>query len=224
MILNPIQFDPNDPFPHLSFGDRNYRQEKIHAALVDDWLGLRVSEVEAVLRGSTKEWPNGLWIGLEQQAFLTPYTEIREILENLRPVQGQKFVDLGAGYGRVGHVIERCFAGVAFLGVEYVPQRCDEASRVFKVHGYSNSEMVCSDLSEPSYKPPAADHYFIYDYGTLAAVRKTLQDLRDMVMAGRHPKVIARGRGVRHLIDTENPWLGLVAKPRHFDRYSIYQS
>ncbi len=76
-----IDFDSQDPFPYL-LPEPSYSIAKRHSALVDAWLGLRIDEVEGRLH--TVEGQQ-LWVGLAPERMLTPYTEIRMLLELLRP-------------------------------------------------------------------------------------------------------------------------------------------
>lgn len=219
-------FSPADPFPLLAPKERLYSAEKEHAREVDHWLGLNIEEVELSIDDRKFAKSNSdqqLWLHLEAQSFLTPYTELREIVERLQPRPGETFVDLGAGYGRLAHVLAANFRGVEFVGYEMVLERCLEAERVLKLRGYHQNTMFCQDLSLPNFQPRAAAFYFIYDYGTTAAIRKTLEDLRVIAQA-RSITVVARGRATRNLIDREQPWLSAVVKPEHYDRYSLYRS
>ena len=219
-------FSPADPFPLLASRERHYSAEKEHARQVDHWLGLNIDEVELSIDDQQLAKSAGIqqvWLHLEAQSFLTPYTELREIVERLQPRPGETFVDLGAGYGRLAHVLAANFRGVEFVGYEMVLERCLEAERVLKLRGYHQNTMLCQDLSRPDFQPRAAAFYFIYDYGTTAAIRKTLEDLR-LIAQVRSITVVARGRATRNLIDREQPWLSAVVKPEHYDRYSFYRS
>lgn len=220
-----LDFSPEDPYPLLSVSEQSYSLEKAHARQVDLWLGLEIDEVELSIdeRPHSADVDQQLWLHLDAQSFLTPYTELREIVERLQPRVGQTFVDLGAGYGRLAHVLGACFPGVEFVGYEVVRERCDEAERLLRIRGYHQNTMFHQDLSRPHFQPKPAAFYFIYDYGATAAIRKTLEDLR-LIAQARSITVVARGRVTRNLIDREHPWLSAVVKPDHFDRYSIYRS
>ncbi len=99
-----MNFDPADPYPLLGAGAR-YEEERSHSEQVDAWLGLRTHHVEAGLAAQRED--QQLWIGLPMKSMLTPYSEMRAMLERLQPPDGSTVVDLGAGYGRMGFVMGR---------------------------------------------------------------------------------------------------------------------
>jgi hypothetical protein len=130
-------FNPAQPFPFREQKMRTYSEALEHSALVDAWLGLQIERVERELveQGCRSRAPGSsgdhqqLWFGLATQSLLTPYNEIREILERIKPRPGETVVDLGAAYGRMGFVIARHFPGVGFVGYEYVGERVKESER-----------------------------------------------------------------------------------------------
>lgn len=201
-----LPFDPQDPFPLV---EENYAWEKVHSAELDRWLGLRVPEAEASIHPLDDGQER--WLRQGPDVFLTPYTEIRRMLEELRPQAGDTVVDLGAGYGRMGYVLDRHFPDVRFLGYELVTERV-RAGHI---------GLVCADLLRV--KPEPARFYFIYDYGTRSAIEKTLGDLRE-IAGGRAITVVGRGRAVRDAIERGHPWLGAVVEPKHHAHYSVYRS
>lgn len=222
-----LVFDPQDPFPLLKLPpEATYAQAQLHAAAVDQWLGLETERIEHELVARRTAQPDQqLWIGLPVQAMLTPYTELRAMLARLAPLPGQTIVDLGAGYGRMGLVIARHHPGVSFVGYEYVSERVNEGRRVIAEQLARNSriELSQADLAAPDFMPVAADTYFIYDYGTRAAIQKSLNDLREIART-RPLTVIGRGRASRDAIEREHPWLSQVRKPEHLGHYSIYRT
>lgn len=215
-----IAFDPEDPFPLLALAPEHYPLAKRHAALADEWLGLRVSETEASLRDPSDGQQR--WLGHDPAIFLTPYVELRAWLEELGPAAGDRIVDLGAGYGRLGFVMARHFPQCHFLGFELVPERVSEGTSALARFG-AQGKLLVADLSDPSWRPPAAEIYFLYDYGTKAAIAKTLADLRELSQT-KGIQVVGRGRAVRDLVEREHPWLGSVHLPRHHAHYSLYRS
>jgi hypothetical protein len=206
-----IQFERRNPFPlHDSFSKS---EALAHAADCDSWLGLRVEEIEArlALGGSSKPAPvtggghQQLWFGLAPRDLQTPYLELRRLLET---VGGSGLVvDLGAAYARMAFVIERHFPEMSFVGFEYVGERVAEARRALTAFGAVRSRVDHVDLTSPTFKMPAADVYFIYDYGTPVAIEKTLYDLRRATQ-GRLVTVVARGRVCRYAIESRHSsWL-----------------
>lgn len=217
-----VEFNPLDPFPLLAPDSCELGQSQRHAEQVDAWLGLRVAETEAQLGQTGGRFPDvQTWRGLPAQSMLTPYLEIRSLLHLLELKPGQTLVDLGAGYGRMAFVLARHGPGVKFVGYELVSARVAEARRC--LGSVPGIELVTADLARSDFHPTIADAYFLYDYGTRAAIEKTLQDLRG-IATSRAVTVIGRGRASRDAIERDHPWLSQIVPPRHFRNYSIYRS
>ena len=206
-----IRFERRDPFP---IHDQFSKSEALaHATDCDAWLGLRVDEIESRLAagGSSKPAPTTsgghqqLWFGLAPRDLQTPYLELRRLLAS---VGGSGLVvDLGAAYARMAFVIERHYPEMSFIGFEYVGERVTEARRALTAFGAGRSRVDHVDLTSSAFKMPAADVYFIYDYGTPAAIEKTLYDLR-RATRGRLVTLVARGRVCRYAIESRHAsWL-----------------
>lgn len=207
-----LEFDPEDPFPLL--GAVSYADEKAHARRVDAWLGLRIEETETRL----KSYPGQeTWQTKGSDVFLTPYTELRRMLELLQPIG--TIVDLGAGYGRLGFVIARQFPGVEFIGYEIVQERVEEGARALASFSPA-AKFLHADLTQ--FTPPPAEYYFLYDYGTREAIAKSLDDLKEIARKQKIT-VIGRGRAVRDEIERRQPWLTVV-EPEHHGNFSFYRS
>lgn len=225
-----IAFRPDDPFPLLSSGSHSYADAQEHAEAVDAWLGLEVARTEEriVSRAGRESAPGAdrgqqLWIGLPPRALLTPYTELRLMLELLAPPPGSLLVDLGAGYGRMGFVLARHRPGSLFVGFERVEERVSEGTRALARAGCGQARLECRDLEARDFIPPRAFAYFIYDYGSREAIARTLRDL--MTIAREAPiRVIGRGRATRDRIEREEPWLSQINTPEHHGNFSIYRS
>ena len=211
-------FDPVTPFPLFDSSLHTPSELRSLAQQTDEWLGLRIPEIESKLaaHGCRKRAPDSskekqqLWFGLEPQKLLTPYSEIRALLESLNLQPGQTVVDLGAAYGRMGFVIARCFPLVNFIGYEYVGERVEESRRCLaRFSSCANVRMEHADLAAADFAPVEADIYFIYDFGPLKAIEKTLYDLKRL--ARRRPVIlVGRGRHSRYLIETRHRWLTCV--------------
>ncbi len=218
-------FNQDDPYPLLSMTDCTYREAQIHAAHVDAWLGLDTIRVEAGLQ--TKNSDQELWIGLKPEALLTPYIEFRQILERL-DVRGQLkpgaiVIDCGAGYGRMGFVVEAHYPHVKFVGYEIVQERVAEGARCLALQGFSSAQLLCANIDNSEFNLPEAETYFVYDFSHRAAIDRLL--LRLLQIARRRSiTVVARGRSSRDAIDHGAPWLSQVVPPEHFQNFSIYRS
>ena len=213
-----------DPFPLVSVESYDYARAKMHAAAADHWLGFDIERIESQILQKSPVLPGtGRWHGLPAQSLLTPYIEIRLILELCQPKPGQIVADLGCAYGRMGLVIDRHFPRVHFAGYEIEALRVAEAQRILQRLNNPDLKVTHCDLADPSYSLEAADFYFIYDYGTVQNIQRTLSQLQGRARS-RPLVVIGRGRGTRHVIQTLHPWLCEVNPPTHTETFSIYRS
>jgi hypothetical protein len=184
-------------------------------------LGFEIDRVERAL-GAIEGVET--WHSKGSSVFQTPYSELREILNLLSLPRGARLVDLGAAYGRMGIVCSLLRPDLEFLGFEICPERVEEARRVYSIHGWDPVRMQQADLSAPDFVLPEAEAFFVYDYGTTAAVEKTLEDLKRLARnPGSRYRVVGRGRRIRDLVDRANPWLSKVHDPVHHKNFSIYR-
>lgn len=222
-----IVFNPADPFPLLELNSYNYKEAQDHSVLVDDWLGFNIDKVEENIRTQQKvthcSLPQQNWEHLSVQAMQTPYIELRNILQLLDLNDGGHIIDLGCAYARMGFVIGALYPEMHFAGFELEALRVLEAKKNLAPWSYTNVQVHTADLASSSFQMPEAEAYFIFDYGSEQAVRKTLFDLQ-RVARRRQIQVVARGKLVRFWIHKEHPWLAEVEPPRHFSHFSIYQS
>lgn len=228
-----VKFAARDPFPYLPLLAFSKSEAQTHAAEADRWLTLRVDETERVLAtgGSrdpareTSRQHQQLWFGLEPRDLQTPYLEIRALLESVLPVsRPQVVVDLGAAYARMAFVIERHFPLARFQGFEYVGERVREARRALSRFGAQRSDVLHVDLTWPQFQIPQADLYFLYDYGTPAAIEKTLHDLKRIALE-RPITIVARGRVCRYSIESRHAFWLQPADPGAPERtFTVYRS
>jgi precorrin-6B methylase 2 len=221
-----LKFNTRNPFPLLRHDDKSNSDARVraHSEQVDAFLGLKTDQVEKILRAhgcqnkasTANIRDQELWIGLAAKRFSTPYTEIRTILSLLKPRPGRTIVDLGSAYGRMGFVIGRHYPKINFIGYEYAGERVKESKRCLRLLRYPLVKIKHADLSSMEFQPIIADYYFIYDYGTQDAIKKTAQE--------KIITVIARGRDSRDVIEEHHPWLKKMAIPRRYIHFSIYQS
>lgn len=205
------------------------------SAEIDLAYGLNIEEIEkSLLLQARSLRPDGsmsnfgevlhgghqTWVGLDPQTLNTPYSELSAICDFLKPKDNELMVDLGAGYGRLGLVLQKQYPSVKFVGYELVRERVDEGNRVFEIEGCSNARLFMQDLMKESFELPHAEYYFIYDFGKTEHIRKTMKQL-EILADSHHFKVIARGKGSRSIIEHEHPWLTCL-DVHHEKNYSIY--
>lgn len=236
----PVNFEPCDPFPLVPNMDYSYEEAKSHSRLADHWLELKTYRTEMKIRTrlaqhkskrndkSENEYNEQVyneqeWSGLAVQALLTPYFEIRSLLDLLPLQANQRIVDLGCAYARMGHVVGAYYPDLSFTGYEIAEERVREAQRVLKKFNYPRVEVLQQDLSLAEFTPAAADYYFIYDYGTAQSVQKSLLDLKNIALT-KKIHVIARGRLSRQMIFQRHAWLCEVNPPQNFPLFTIFSS
>lgn len=202
---------------------------------VDQELGLEINRIELELLGLAKNnlpegnvtnWGKSLhaaqsWVGLHPQTLLTPYQELLWMCECVKDIKGH-VVDLGAGYGRLGLVMHQMLPDAFYTGVEIVHERVIEGNRVFNLLSCEKARLICADLASSSYELPMGDCYFIYDYGTLDHIRWSMGQLQNL--ADIHCfQIVARGNGIRSLIDAAHPWLHKV-EHEYEEYFSLYRT
>ncbi len=232
--FNAIQDLLRDP---LFFTSQTSSDEK-QSTLIDKIIGLKAHEVERELISQAKQLcetshsdnlgkslhqGNQTWVGLDPNTLQTPYREISEILEYVKPTKGQKIIDLGAAYGRMGIVLNCLYPEAKFVGHEYVIERVDEGNRIFEQYEIGCARLEQVDIASEEFSLEDADIYFIYEYGLKDHIAKTLFELREVGL--RRPIiVIARGRSCISLIDYYHPWLSGVFDVKRWDGVSIYSN
>ncbi len=207
-----------------------------HSRDLDRSLGFEIPRIEEELlrrakerrpSGNMKTWGEGIhqgsqsWVGLDPQTLQTPYSELLRICELLDPGPGSTVVDLGAGYGRMGLVLGARCREVSFIGFELVPERVREGRRILREHGCTHATLLEQDLTDPDFEVPLAEVYFLYDYGKVEHIRRTLAQL-SAIADRKNFQLVARGMGARSLIENEHPWLSDVYPVHREENFSIY--
>lgn len=204
----------------------DYAAAKIHAQSIDEHLGMNCATIEAsLLPLKEKAQSDGqeFWYGLDIQALQTPYCEIVEMIQFIKPKAGDRWMDLGAGYGRMGLTLGLVAPEVQFIGYEYVDARVREGQRLFSLLSLKKSELKQSDMSADSFIVEPADLYFIYDFGSKRDVYTVLEKLRERArQSSIH--VVARGRGMRSWIFMDCPWLCQMNAPVPFKNWTFFKS
>jgi hypothetical protein len=212
------------------------QENRLHSFLIDSDLTLKTKDIETnLLKEAMKHRPDGnmstwgpalhegqqTWVGLDPQVLSTTYSELLEIFHRLPIKKNDLLVDLGAGYGRAGLVLKKFYPEAKYWGVEYVAQRVEEGSRIFKKYHCLQATLIHGDLTDDKLQIPEAKFYFLYDFGHTHAIAELLKKIQSF----KHQFfVIARGYGSRSIIDQEHPWLSQVFKPYHNENFSLYSN
>jgi hypothetical protein len=212
-----LEFSMDNPFPLLE-SKSCYEEEKRHSEYVDRWLGFQFDRSESFLPPESVE----TWKNKGPQTFLTPYSELRRILFELSPNVGDRIVDLGAGYGRLGFVLSRHYPNCFFQGFEVVKERVEEANRVSALWKQP-FQIEQADIADKDFCLPEAAIYFIYDFGHREQVQIVLEKLQKIANQ-KSIQFVGRGGRVRDLVQKKHPWLWDIHPAKHFSNFSIYRS
>ena len=216
----------------------DYQKSQRKSFELDKQFGFDISSIEKDLaqrakslfpEGNQQNWGPLLfndrqaWVGLDPKQLQTPYNELYFMLNNISPKSGQTIIDLGAGYGRMGLVVESMFKDVNFIGHEFLKERVDDGNRVYESLSLKKSKLFTADLIDENFQLEKADFYFMYDFGKKEHIKKVLDQLFD-ISKKKDFRLIARGRGCRGVIQYHCPWLSQVFDVQHFETFSIYSS
>lgn len=190
-----------------------------HSENLDSFLGYNCLEIENEL-AKTNKFEKKTWLGLHPQVLQTPYSQIFHFLSILKKYSPQTVVDFGAAYGRVAFVMQSLIPDAQFIGYEVIEKRYLEAKRLFTLHNLDKSSMNCTDITQPNFEIPVADIYFVYDFSE----PKHIRDLLSKLISQDHDRffLVARGDGVRSIIQNRVPELWAAYDPIHDEEWSLY--
>lgn len=212
-------------------GLEEFSQDNLHSSIIDRILGLNIDDIEADLSDLNQSYYNTRlqvgesqkWFGLDPQVLQTPYQEICEFFELLKHRKIDKVIDLGAGYGRVAIVMQSFFPQAKFAGYEIVNERVNEGNRIFAKLGIeSDCQMFHEDITAWD-SLPSADLFFIYDFSEFEDVRKILTFISESMYKKKF-FVVARGDGIRSMIQLKYPEIWCVNGAIHKKNWSLYSS
>jgi hypothetical protein len=201
------------------------------SGLLDKILRFKIESIERHLRDNNKDYhdvrlesgKSQTWIGLHPQVLQTPYSEILDFLLLVKKYQINKIIDFGAGYGRVGIVMQCLFPDASFDGYELVDQRVNEGNRLFDSLELKQCHMHTQNILDSSFEFPEADLYFIYDFSELSDIKKMLDTLSKKLYTERF-FVVARGEGIRSMIQLRYPEFWAAHAVIHGPKWSLYSS
>lgn len=201
----------------------SYTDQQKHSKLIDNLYGFEIESVEEMMkhRSLAKYHDYEIWSGLAPEQLQTPYDELRRVLRDCNFQDGESLVDLGAGYGRVGVILGEKFPNSSFTGIEIASERVVEGNRIFKEFGFINCELIAAEAQ--SMDIAAAKVYFIYDFGLPSQIEQTLSKIAERAFKEEF-YVVARGRGVRSIVNYKFPQLWSAFTPLHGETYSIYST
>ncbi|MEX0798311.1 MAG: hypothetical protein WD025_02650 [Bacteriovoracaceae bacterium] len=211
----------------FKFQSSEYQSVQTHSSCIDLILGIPVAEIEKELRERAKKlWPGGTieswsqdlyegamtWVGLNPAQLQTPYAEIYDLFKVIDLKKRSLVVDLGAGYGRLGVVLGLLCPECEFLGFEMAQERVEAGNALYSRLELPKTKLIQKNIAADEFELPAADVFFIYDFGSLPDMKKLLAKLDELADKREAFSVIARGRGINALIQETAPWLTVKAK------------
>jgi hypothetical protein len=144
------------------------------------------------------------------EAIQTRYADALKLFSEISPKPGQKFVDIGSGYGRVGVVAGLKVPWMKFTGYELIRERVEAAQATVKNLALQSVEYFEQNLSDPEFKIPPADFYYMYEPVSQSTLEKVLGDLKQVAKTQSFTLIATEGHG--QFIDflRQQDWLQLV--------------
>lgn len=151
------------------------------------------------------------------------YSTMLLALRYLRIPTGSRFVDLGAGFGRVGLTIGLLRPDIDFTGYEFVAQRVNIATAASKnLSMDKHVHFFTQDLAVKDFTIPDAETYYMYDPFTEETYNHILAQL-NVIGARKKINVITSGSARHQLqkIEQKSRW----SKPQEFDgNFCLFRS
>lgn len=211
---------------------KNLLQKNYSCEEIDYALGFFVPKIEKELLDQVghfkslkknKIYKSETWIGLEPNMLQTPYPEIIEFVEILsNKFNCKTFIDFGAAYSRLGVVLNLMVEEFYYTGYELVKERVENSVEVFKKNNFKNYEILEKDIME-NLDIPKADVYFIYDFSSIDEQMKMLNQFSKKMYKDKF-FLVARGHGIRSLIQNKYKEFYVCNGVIHKENYSIYSS
>jgi hypothetical protein len=147
------------------------------------------------------------------------YSSALLALRHLNPAEKSRFIDLGAGYGRIGLIVGLLRPDIDFIGYEFVPHRvkiAEEATE--KLDLRSHVQFRIQDLSLQEFCIPVAETYYIYDSFSESTYLHVLAQLRG-ISQNKKITIITKGNA-RHWLESQSQ-NGHWALDRQFDNGNL---
>ncbi|MDA8793043.1 methyltransferase [Bacteriovoracaceae bacterium] len=181
--------------------DFDYKIFKIESKLLRKYRAFYKVEDDS---NRKKHFPScQAWIGLHHFTLQTPYSLIHDALMHLKDISVNRIIDVGAGYGRVGLVVDAFFPNAEFIGYEVVKERVNEGNRVFDKHDMNNCSLIKANVLSADFDLPQAEIYFIYDFGEKEDIHQLLLSLAHIAKSNK-TYLIANGEYVNELLKGMN--------------------
>lgn len=155
--------------------------------LIDEALGFDYHVDDGMVSNDVERLYEGGGVGVQ-----TSYSTLLTTLQALALVDGQKVIDLGSGFGRMGFAVGLLRPNVIFVGYEYVAHRVDQGNDLAERADLPNVSFVTQDLSNRDFKIPLANIYYMFDPFNAATYGFVLDQLIEI---GRTQKITIATKG-----------------------------
>lgn len=136
-----------------------------------------------------------------QSSYLSLFTALRNF-----PDAPLTMIDLGSGYGRVGLIAGLLNRRWSFIGYEFVLHRVTQAKMAAGRLGLdSQVRFFSQDLSDPSFRLPAADIYYLYDPFNVRTYGEMLRQI-EATRAGKTVSILAKGGALAFIQQAGMSW------------------
>lgn len=198
----------------------SYHTDKENSVIIDQLFGFEFSD-EKEQNENHKGYQT--WNHLSEQAFQTPYAELVRMVEQVGLENKKKWLDCGAGYGRLGLILHLKYNFKNWHGIELVKSRADEARRIYENWGINSGLIINSDLLSCQDQIEQSDLFFVYDFGTIEQMKELLETLKNISLK-KEIQIIARGKGFRSLIYKNNFWLESIMSDVNNSHWTLFSS
>jgi hypothetical protein len=180
--------------------------------LIEVLLGVdaRNRAADAAVRARVSPLDNHIWGGMTVHSIQSGYYGLFHLLTLLDLQPGQTLVDVGSGYGRVGHTLGMIWDRVNFVGYEIAPERVHAARANAERLGLGERvRYIEQDLQSPNLHLAPADVYFLFDPTTEAARLRVIEDLREKWFRGLRFRVVVISGWSNEILEdfARVPWL-----------------